>query len=95
MNNFEKRFLLDIHDKIYQIAKDDVELTRKLQQLAFGILVDIDGESAYLPPFELIPVGNDSIEIYEDIAGNLHNNFYKIIQNETISRFKKHKRQKI
>lgn len=82
MNEFEKLFLLDIHEKIYQIAGNDADLTRKLQQLAFGILVNIDGESAFLPPFELIPIGDDKMEIYENIAGDLHNNFYKIIEKD-------------
>lgn len=80
MSELEKVFLLDIHDRIHQIAGNDVDLTRKLQLLAFGILVNIDGESSYLPAFKLIPIEDSKKNGRKDIAGNLHNNFYKIIE---------------
>ena len=79
MNAVKKQFLFDIHEQIYQIAKNDADLTQKLQKLAFGILSDIDGESAYLSPFSLIPISDDE-EQNENIAGNLHNEFYEIIK---------------
>lgn len=78
MKKNEKEFLLEIHDCIYHIAGNDVELTKKLQKLAFCILATIDGESAFLPSFQLIPDNDDAIP--EDISGSLHNNFYKIIE---------------
>ena len=76
-NKQEKEFLNTIWEYIDYWEKSDNTSKDKLRKLAFSILVILDGESAYLPPFSVRPIDDKGKE-GKDIAGNLHNNFYKL-----------------
>lgn len=74
----EQKFIKEIHSLIDQVLKSNRETEKeKLEMLAFGILVTIDGESLADGPYSLRPINNKGKE-GKDIAGNLHNLFYKI-----------------
>ena len=91
-DEMKTHFLNYIHDLVdYWEHEDRATTTKdKLEGLAFSILSTIDGDSAELPAYALIPLGNpDDIEYCksmgqdyypeetEDIAGALHDNFMK------------------
>jgi len=54
-----------------EIEKEDT--IEKLEGLAFSILVALDGGSAALPGYSVIPLGNSEC----DIAGSLHELFFQ------------------
>ena len=74
----EKIFLTEIWNSIDEIDNmKDESSRRKLELLAFSILVMLDGEKAFFPPFAVRPIDEKGKE-GEDIAGSLHNNFHKM-----------------
>lgn len=71
-------FLTRIHELIQRLKYDDlISEEKKLEMVAFGVLVMIDGENPFCGPYALKPLDEDGNE-GEDIAGDLHNNFYSI-----------------
>lgn len=69
----KKKFLLQIWCLIkYWNKQKDLIPQKKLEGLAHSILVILDGENAHLPPFNVSPTTG-----YVNIAGTLHNDFYK------------------
>jgi len=74
----EEDFLREVWNSIHTISgyKDKTE-AEKMNMVAFSILVMIDGEHATVPPFEMRPIDENGKK-GKDIAGNLHNNFYKL-----------------
>jgi hypothetical protein len=71
----EKRFISEIRNKIDYCLEQDRTTKEKLQLLAFGILVMLDGEDTSFPPCSVQPI-EENDKLGEDIAGNLHNLFY-------------------
>ena len=62
--------------------KTHPSVREKMEGLIFSVLVMIDGESAMLPPYKLepsisLPDGEEWIDSGIDIAGGLHDSWYK------------------
>ena len=79
----EELFLNHLHGlvKFWSKAKDRDKIGA-LEGLVHSILVMIDGESAMLPPYKLepsisLPDGEEWIDSGIDIAGGLHDSWYK------------------
>jgi hypothetical protein len=69
-------FLNRIKHYIDSIEKTPNKTVReKLETLAFCILVMVDGEDIETGPYSMRPIDEEGNE-GEDIAGNLHNEFY-------------------
>ena len=96
-DEMKTHFLSYIHDLVEYWEKEDrtPAVRDKLEGLAFSILNAIDGGSAELPAYALIPLGNpDDIEYAisqgknyypeetEDIAGSLHDTFMDLSKKE-------------
>jgi hypothetical protein len=74
-----RSFLTSIWEKIDDVKNHHAKTSyEKLQLLAFSILVMLDGEDPSSGPFIVKPVDAKGRELEIDIAGNLHEEFYKI-----------------
>lgn len=81
-----EHFLYSIKQLIdyWENEERQLSIRKKLESLAFSILVLIDGEAGDHPPCILKPLvsspdGNKWLDIGYNISGKLHDNFFKKI----------------
>lgn len=75
----KNRFLLSIKNSINELMNDKrLNEKRRMELLAFSILVKIDGESGDCGPFALRSINGKGKE-GKDIAGNLHHDLMQIL----------------